>query len=125
MRIASIAALITLIALPGAAIAQSTPPAATPPAATAPAAPGASTARSEMTPEMKARAEKFRAACGADLQTHCASVSRGTDQARNDMRTCIDTHKVKFSATCQAAIVERDAARDARKAAQPTDKPKT
>ncbi len=40
------------------------------------------------------------------------------------MRQCVETNKAKFSAGCQAAIVERDAARDARKSA-PGDKPKT
>lgn len=48
--------------------------------------------------------QRVREACAADIQTHCASVGR------EQMRSCMDTNKAKFSATCQAAISERDAA---------------
>lgn len=119
MRLSTLAALPSLALLPSFAFAQSAPAPAAPPA-NAPAA-----TKPDVTPEMKARFEKFRAACGADLQTHCASVARGTDQTRGEMRQCIEANKAKFSAGCQAAITERDAARDTRKAGQPADKPKS
>jgi hypothetical protein len=76
-------------------------------------------------PEARARWEKFRAVCGKDLQTHCATVARGTEQARGEMRQCIETHKAKFAKDCQAAIAERDAAREARKQAPEASKPKS
>lgn len=118
MRIASLAAVAALVILPVSVFAQSAAP-------TQPGAPSApAAAKPDITPEMKARFEKFRAACGADLQTHCATVARGPDAGRAEMRQCVETNKAKFSAGCQAAIVERDAARDARKSA-PGDKPKT
>jgi hypothetical protein len=119
MRIVSLAALAALAVLPASVFAQSaTPSAPSGPSTSAPAT------KPDITPEMKARFEKFRAACGTDLQTHCKDIARGSEQGRSELRQCIDTHKAKFSATCQSAIVERDAARDARKSA-PTDKPKT
>jgi hypothetical protein len=128
MRRQSIATLVALIALPSIVLAQSAPQ----PAAPVAAAPAASQKGGFAdNPEAKARFEKFRAACGADLQTHCAMVQRGSDQARSEMRQCIETHKAKFSATCQTALTERDAARDARKQTQGvtspaiTEKPKT
>ena len=126
MRMTSLAALVALAALPGIAFAQTAAPAAsTAPVGANSAAPvGAGpAAKSDMSqdPEAKARFEKFRAVCGADLDKHCGTVERGTEQARGQMRQCITTHKASFSASCQAAIVERDAAREARK----QDKPKT
>lgn len=134
MRMTSLAALVALAALPGIAFAQTAAPAAsTAPVGANSAAPvGANStapvgagpaAKSDMSqdPEAKARFEKFRAVCGADLDKHCGTVERGTEQARGQMRQCITTHKASFSASCQAAIVERDAAREARK----QDKPKT
>jgi hypothetical protein len=114
MRIASLAALAALIVLPSTAFAQSTAPAAPAPAEPATTVPSA---RPDIAPEVKARYEAFRAVCGADLQTHCANVARGTESARGEMRQCIATHKAKFSTACQAAVAERDAARDARKSA--------
>lgn len=132
MRIASIVALVALAGVPVAAIAQTAVPSASVPAASG-APPVATPQRSDMSPEAKARMEKFRAACGADLQTHCAAVqAKGeqakSDQGRGEMRTCIDANKVKFSMSCQAAITDRDAAREARKQTAPasgTDKPKS
>ena len=121
----AIATLIALTSVTNAASAQS------PTAPTAAAAP-VTAQRPDLSPEAKARAEKFRAACGADLQTHCATIVRGTEGSRGEMRQCIETNNAKFSASCQAAVTERDINRDARKQAQPTagqptspDKPKT
>lgn len=48
--------------------------------------------------------QRVRQACAADLQTHCANIPR------EQMRQCMDTNKAKFSATCQSAMAERDAA---------------
>ena len=127
MRIGSLAAVVALLALPVAAFAQTAAPLPSTPAATA-SPPAAPPQRSDMSPEAKARMEKFRAACGADLKTHCATVQAKGEQGRGEMRSCIDANKVKFSATCQTAISDRDAARDARKQATPaggTDKPKS
>jgi hypothetical protein len=121
MRRHPIATLVALIALPSIAFAQS----AAQPAAPTAAAPSASATPEAApsggrtdTPEAKARYEKFRTACGTDLQKHCATVQRGTEQARGEMRQCIETHKASFSATCQTALSERDAAREARKQGQ-------
>ncbi len=114
MRFAQLAALVVFAGLPHGVWAQST----------VPASPSAPAAKADATPEMKARFEKFRATCGADVQAHCASVPRGTDATRGEMRQCIDTHKAKFSAACQSAVAERDAARDAKKSA-PLEKPKS
>lgn len=116
MRIASAAAIAALTALASVALAQTAPPSA--PSA---AAPSSAPQRSQ-DPEAKARFEKFRAACSADLATHCASVAKGE---RGEMRQCVETHKAKFSTGCQAAITERDANREARKQAAPSDKPKS
>jgi hypothetical protein len=128
MRSSVFAATVMLAALTSGAVAQTANPTA--PAVTAPAAApvAASTPqRQDMSPEAKARYEKFRAACGADLQTHCAAIARGPDQSRGEMRQCIETNKTKFSASCQAAVAERDANREARKQALPaaTEKPKS
>jgi hypothetical protein len=122
MRIHMIAATLTLLGQPIAASAQTAPPA--PPTAATPSA--AAPQRSEMSPEAKARMEKFRAACGADLQTRCATVAKGADGSRGEMRQCVEINKAKFSASCQAAIAERDANREARKQAAPAtvEKPK-
>ena len=118
MRALKLFATAALLALPLAAHAQTAAPAA--PSATAPAK-----SQTPDDPAAKARWEKFRAACGADLQTHCATVVRGTEQGRADMRQCIETNKAKFSAGCQSAVAERAAERAARKDAGPTDaKPK-
>jgi hypothetical protein len=122
MRRHSIAMLVALIALPTIAFAQSTTqpvaPAAAGPTLAAPAAAAAPSGGRADTPEAKARYEKFRAACGTDLQKHCATVQRGTEQSRDEMRQCIETHKASFSSTCQAALAEREAAREARKQGQ-------
>lgn len=106
------AVLLTLAAVP--ALAQTAPPAAPP-------------AERAADPEAKARFEKFRTACGPDLQTHCATVAKGTDHSRADMRQCIEANKSKFSAACQTAITEREANREARKQSQPVavEKPKS
>jgi hypothetical protein len=119
MRAAKRLATAALLSWPLAAHAQTAAPAAAP-SVSAPA-------KSQIPedPAAKARWEKFRAACGADLQTHCANSTRGTDQSRADMRQCIDTNKAKFSPGCQTAVAERAAERAARKDASPADvKPK-
>jgi hypothetical protein len=122
-------ALVAIIAVPTAALAQTAPAPSAPPAAAAPAP-----QRQGMpdNPEAKARFEKFRAACGADLKTFCATVERGTEQGRGEMRQCVEANKAKFSATCLNALAERDANREARKQGQAApvapasaDKPKT
>jgi hypothetical protein len=133
MRSAVLALVITFAA--GAALAQSVPPAATPtpappPSATLPA-PGAAPAEDA---EVRARAKKFRAACGADLQQHCSPVLFGRDATREQrqaLRQCVDANKAKFSPACQTAIAAREADREARRSqrieqpANPaTDKPK-
>jgi hypothetical protein len=128
MRALQYLAIAVITALPVAAFAQ-TAPQTTP--QTAPAAapitqPSATTsAKPQEDPAARARWEKFRAACGADLQLHCATVTRGTEQGRNEMRQCIDTNKAKFSAGCVTALKERDAERAARKDGAPAEnKPK-
>lgn len=125
MRAVKLLAFAAIIALPVAAIAQTAAPApAAVPSVAAPAGkqlPGAP----QEDPAARARMEKFRAACGTDLQTHCGTVARGTEQSRGEMRQCIETHKAKFSAGCQTAVAERAADRAARKDAAPADvKPK-
>lgn len=112
------------------ALAQTATAPATPSApAAAPAAPATPVAQPSgpHDPAAKARFERFRAICGADLQKHCGTIERGNDQARGQMRQCIDTNKAKFSADCQAAVAERDANREARKQTAPSnaDKPKS
>ena len=39
---------------------------------------------------------EFRQACGADLQTYCA-----TSKTRDERRACIQANKDKFSETCK------------------------
>jgi hypothetical protein len=129
MRAVKLLTLVAMSVLAFAAHAQT--------AAPSPAAAGASQSAGHSTeghgaegrgaedPATKARWEKYRAACGADLQTHCATVARGTEQGRTEMRQCVEANKAKFSAGCQAAITERAAERAARKDAPAVDtKPK-
>jgi hypothetical protein len=127
MRALRSLAIVALTVLPVSAFAQTTPqtaPAAAPSAA-APAAATPAPGGPLQDPAARARFEKFRAACGADLQTHCASVARGTEQGRAEIRQCIDANKTKFSAGCVTALKDRDAERAARKEAAPADsKPK-
>jgi hypothetical protein len=122
MRISLSAVVFGLALMPVAVFAQTAAPAPT----TAPAVTQQITKMPE-SPEAKARWEAFRAACGADLKTHCATVATGTEQSRTEMRQCIEANKTKFSASCQSAVAARDANREARKQAQPAvgDKPKT
>ena len=121
MRLTILVAALALV--PTLAVAQ-TAPAPTTPAPAAPAAAPAAAPQRTVDPEMKARFEKFRAACGADLATHCATVAKGE---RGEMRQCVEANKTKFSAGCQAAIADRDAGREARKQTQPAapEKPKS
>lgn len=123
-KLALIAAALTGLAVTS-AFAQTAAP-TTPTTAPAAAATGE---KGPQDPASKARFEKFRAVCGADIQKHCGTVERGNEQARGQMRQCIDTNKAKFSADCQAAVTERDANRDARKQATPapaaSEKPKS
>lgn len=125
-KLAIIAAAITGLAITSALAQTATPPAApsaAAPAATAPANSGAG----PQDPAAKARFEKFRAVCGADLQKHCGTVDRSSEAGRGQMRQCIETNKAKFSTDCQAAITERDANREARKLTAPAnaEKPKS
>ena len=75
------------------------------------AAAPASWAQSATTPAPSAEKaearEKFRAACGADVQKFCANVER----AKGAMRSCLDTHASDLSPACKAAREERAAAR--------------
>ena len=125
MRAVKLLTLAAILALPVAASAQTATP--TPGAAPSVAASAKTQApgNPQEDPAARARIEKFRAACGTDLQTHCGTIARGTEQSRSEMRQCIDTNKSKFSAGCQTAITERAADRAARKDAAPADaKPK-
>jgi hypothetical protein len=128
MRALQFLAIAVITALPVAAFAQTTTQTAPQTAQqTAPIAQPSATpsAKPQEDPAARARWEKFRAACGADLQTHCATVARGTEQSRGEMRQCIDTNKSKFSAGCITALKEREAERAARKDGTPADnKPK-
>lgn len=130
MRFQIFSALILAASMPIAAVAQTVqqPSPSAQQAAPVAAAPTASRGNGPQDPETKARWEKFQAACGADLKTHCAGIERSAEKGRGEMRQCIETNKAKFSATCQSAVNEREAARAARKDAQqpaPTDKPKS
>jgi hypothetical protein len=42
---------------------------------------------------------EFRAACGADMQTYCASA-----QSRDDRRACVQANSAKFSQGCQTFL---------------------
>ena len=42
---------------------------------------------------------EFRAACGADVQTYCASA-----QSREDRHACVEANKSKFSQGCQSFL---------------------
>lgn len=124
-KIALIAAALTGLAITSAFAQTAAPPAA--PAAAAPAATSIPAAPGAQDPAAKARFEKFRAVCGADIQKACGNVDRTTDAGRGQMRQCIETNKAKFSADCQAAVAERDANREARKTVAPVnaEKPKS
>jgi hypothetical protein len=63
-------------------------------------------AQNATSPSPEAR-EKFRAACGADVQKFCADVERG----KGAMRSCLETHEKELSAACKAARAERAAAK--------------
>lgn len=88
MKYAKIGALLLLGALPIAAIAQNA------------IQPAPSAERSE------AR-EKYRAACGADIQKFCGNVER----AKGAMRSCLTEHAKDLSPACKTAREERAAAR--------------
>ena len=51
---------------------------------------------------------RFRAACGADVQTYCASA-----QTRDDRRQCIMANKDKLSDTCKAFLANMSSMQDA------------
>jgi hypothetical protein len=112
----ALAAALMALAVPAAGFAQ------TAPAPTAPAATVAPQAKTEPTAAEKEARAKFRAACSADIAKFCSDAmpvaGAAPDQMkaqRTKMRGCIDTHKADLSATCKAAIVERDAAVAAKK----------
>ena len=123
---ALIATALTGLAITSVAAQTATPPSPAPAAAPTAAAPAVSE-KGPQDPAAKARFEKFRAVCGSDIQKHCGTVERGNDQARGQMRQCVEANKAKFSTECQAAVVERDANREARKQAAPatSEKPKS
>lgn len=132
MRFTSLAAVLLVVSMPVAAVAQTAPQAGQSAPQAAPAAPAAVTpsaprGNGPQDAEAKARFEKFQAACGADLKSHCAGIERSAEKGRAEMRQCIETNKTKFSAACQSAVAEREAARAARKDAQPAalEKPKS
>ncbi len=57
---------------------------------------------------------RFRAACGADVQTYCASA-----QTRDDRRQCIIANKDKLSDTCKAFLANMASMQDGSQAAPP------
>lgn len=100
MQFAKFGALLLLstlpIAAPVASWAQSAAPSAAPSATEA--APSAEKAEAR---------EKYRAACGADVQKFCANIER----AKGAMRSCLETNEAALSPSCKAARAERAAAR--------------
>lgn len=54
----------------------------------------------------KARTAAFQAACGADMQKHCASVPQG----RGELRRCIESNQDKLSAQCKDQVASMRAA---------------
>jgi hypothetical protein len=44
----------------------------------------------------------FKAACGADIQTYCASA-----QTKDDRHACVKANKDKFSDSCKAFMASR------------------
>ena len=112
MKLISLAAV--LIAIPAIAFAQSPtaqPSAAAPstaaPAASAPATPGAPVAATpaDAAKHEHAGREKFRAACGADIEKLCAGVER----AKGQVRACLETNKDKLGSTCNELLAARAA----------------
>ena len=55
--------------------------------------------------------EKFRAACGADIQKFCSSA--GTEKGA--ARACLETNAAQLSDPCKAVRAERAAARSKEK----------
>lgn len=129
MRFKTFSALVLAVSLPIAAIAQTAqhPTQSAPQAAPAAAAPSSQRGNGPQDADAKARWEKFQAVCGTDLKTHCSGIERSAEKGRGEMRQCMEANKAKFSAACQSAVAEREAARAARKDAQPApaDKPKS
>lgn len=65
---------------------------------------------STSTPQSPARAEareKVRTACAADIQKFCATIER----AKGAMRTCLEQNQTSLSNECNAARAERAALR--------------
>jgi hypothetical protein len=58
--------------------------------------------------------QKYRAACAAELKTHCGDVERIKGE-RGRMRACLDTHRASLGKECLSALTERDAAAIAKK----------
>src|SRR5262249_29164436 len=90
MHQAKIGAALVLLALPLAALAQTTP---SPPSATTPTA--------SPSPALKQARLKMRAACAADMQKFCANVQRGPA-----MQSCMREHRAELSPECTAARSE-------------------
>lgn len=62
---------------------------------------------------MAMRFARIREACTSDLATHCPGLERAA------ARTCMETNKAKFSASCQAAFEEPSGAKPAETAPVP------
>ncbi|MEQ1710369.1 MAG: cysteine rich repeat-containing protein [Hyphomicrobium sp.] len=117
MKILSLAAF--LIAIPAIAFAQTptaqpstTAPAAAAPSGAAPAvaAPATSAAPVAVAPADAAKQEhagreKFRAACGADIEKLCAGIER----AKGQIRACLESNKDKLGSTCNEMLAARAA----------------
>jgi hypothetical protein len=66
---------------------------------------GAAFAQSQMQGPPPAGAPQhgaFKAACGADIQTYCA-----TAQTKDDRHACVKANKDKFSDSCKAFMASR------------------
>lgn len=66
------------------------------------AAPAAAVAQSQMTPEMRAQAQKVVQACKADIRQYCQGIQPGGGR----MAACLQTNQANLTPTCQAALVE-------------------
>lgn len=108
MRIAFLAAALSLSA--GAALAQ-TPPAAPAASVPAPSAAGpsapATPAAGAPTPEMRAARQAMRDACAADIKTFCPDTAAGGGRPGQ----CFREHAADLSPTCKDAVAKMRAER--------------
>lgn len=105
------AAVLVALSIPAIALAQSAP-------ATAPTAPSATAAPAAPDAERN----KFRAACGTDIQKFCGDVTIDSStlpdqkrEQRGKMRACLTTHNADLSVDCKAAVTAREAEHAAKK----------